>query len=196
MTLFSSRSFAALVCAAVLTACSSVPIMSLPKLAGFNPETADFANIELAVRVQDDFNVKPGSAVFGISIDNKTKGELLNEQIILETDPRPLTPLLQKKLKPGFQIIRYSVDEATAERASDIRARVLALKEADPNNNRGSMSASAGICRMPDGNPLLSPSMTIFLRLDPEDEFFTLIKETRLPLDMSAEKESSICEAP
>ena len=177
-----------------LSACSSIPIMSLPKLAGINPETMDFAEIELAVRVQDDFNVKPGSAQFKISITNEDAGELLNETLIMQDDPRALTPVLKGKLKPGFQIVRFQVGDETAARADDIRARVLSLKKADPDANRGSISASANICREVGGNPLLSPLMTIFVRLDQEDDFFTLIKETRLPLDMSSDEDGMLCQ--
>lgn len=188
-----SRIAASMLCAAFLTACSSVPIMSLPKLAGFSPETADFANFELAVRVQDDFGVKSGSAKFQIAIANADKGELLNETLVMQEDPRALTPTLKGKLKPGFQIVRYRVGDETASRAEDIRTQVLTLKEVDPEGNQGSLSASANICRQVDGNPLISPLMTIFVRLDPEDDFFTLIKETRLPLDMSSSEDAILC---
>lgn len=189
-----TRLFTSLTLAAVMTACSSVPILSLPKLAGLSPETMDFANIELAVRVQDDFDVKPESAVFAVTITNDEDGEVLNERLVLDDDPRPLTPVLTGKLKPGFQIIRYHIDEDKAASANAVRERVIALKNADPGGNRGSLSASAGICRNPDGNPLLTPLMTIFVRFDPEDDFFTLIKETRLPLDMSSDEDGMLCQ--
>lgn len=176
-----------------LTACSAIPITSLPRLAGMSPQTMDFSKLELAVRVQDDFNVIEESAKFQITIVNEGDGELLDEELILEDDDRGLTPGLKKKLKPGFHIIRYRVGEETAERANKIRSEVIALKEANPDGNRGSFSASANICRMPDGNPLLTPQMTLLVRFDPEDEFFTLIKETKLPISEFPKTEKGIC---
>ena len=46
-----------LIGAAVLSACTHVPLSSIPKLAQIDPETTDLSQVELAVRVPQDFRL-------------------------------------------------------------------------------------------------------------------------------------------
>ncbi|CAN0345422.1 unnamed protein product, partial [Chrysoparadoxa australica] len=79
------------VCIVMMSACSSVPITSYPKLASMNPETMDMREIEIAVRLQDDFGIIEDSVVIDVSLVHEETGEMLQEQFILEQSPEPLT---------------------------------------------------------------------------------------------------------
>ncbi|MEM8616361.1 MAG: hypothetical protein AAGF20_05440 [Pseudomonadota bacterium] len=54
-----------------LSACTSIPITSMPKLASLDAETMDLSKVELAVRMQDDFDIVPESAVLSVALAHK-----------------------------------------------------------------------------------------------------------------------------
>lgn len=181
-------------CIAILSACSSVPITSYPKLASMNPETMDMREIEIAVRLQDDFGITEDSVVIDVSLVHEETGELIQEQFILEQSPEPLTSALERKLKQGYDIHRFRMSRDTGEAITAYRDQIINLRNAEPGDqHEGTFSASAGICRNEGANPFLVPRMTLLIRTSPEDDFFTMFKETKVPLPVDETGQQKAC---
>ncbi len=178
-----------------IAACTSVPITSYPKLASLDPETIDLADIELAVRMQDDFGIIKDSAVLSLSLQHKDTGEKIQERFILETNDAPLTRVLSQKNKQGYVIKRFRMSPETAAAATAYRMQVVTLRNAEPGKqHEGTFSANVGFCMQPGGNPFLDPRMTLFIKTDPDKDFFTMIRETEVDLPRDQMEQAKLCE--
>jgi hypothetical protein len=178
-----------------IAACTSVPITSYPKLASLDPETMDLADIELAVRMQDDFGIIEDSAVLSVSLQHKDTGEKIQERFILEMNDVPLTRVLNQKNKQGYVIKRFRMSPETAAAATAYRKQVVKLRNAEPGKqHEGTFGANVGFCMQPGGNPFLDPRMTLFIKTEPDEDFFTMIKETKVSLPRDQMKKAKLCE--
>ncbi len=178
----------------VVTACTSIPITSYPKLASLDPETMDLRDVEIGVRLQDDFGIIQDSVILNVSLAHRETGDIIQEQIILQESPEPLTEVLESKLKSGFQVHRYRMDAATGAAVTDYRAEVLARRDAEPGDqHEGTFAANVGLCMKPGGNPLIDPRMTLYLKTAPDKTFFTMFKETKLPLPRDEQNRPKSC---
>ncbi|MEM7491995.1 MAG: hypothetical protein AAF296_01350 [Pseudomonadota bacterium] len=185
---------AAIVTCVVLASCTSVPITSYPKLASLDPEVMPLEDIELAVRMQDDFGVIEDSAVLSVGLVHEGTGETFQREFILEENPEPLTSVLERKLKSGYVIRRFKMSDATAEDATQYRAMIVAERDAEPGDqHEGTFSARVGFCMEPGGNPFLDPRMTLFLKTAPDQSFFTMIKETKMPIPRDQKEQAIPC---
>lgn len=179
--------------ALAMSACTSVPITSMPKLASLDAETMDLREVELAVRMQDDFDIIENSAVLSVSLKHKDTGDQIAEKFILTRNEAPLTPTLSGKLKEGYVIYRYEMNAETSELAMAHREKVIARRNADPGKHEGTFSARVAFCLTEDGNPFIDPRMTLFLRVDDDEDFFTMIKETKMPLPKGEDQQPKNC---
>ncbi|MEM8616362.1 MAG: hypothetical protein AAGF20_05445 [Pseudomonadota bacterium] len=105
----------------------------------------------------------------------------------------PLTRKLKGKLKTGYVIYRYRMDAETSQRAIAHRDAVLARREAEPGQHEGTFSASVGFCLTEGGNPFIDPRMTLFLRVAEDEDFFTMIKETKMRLPKGEDQQPRPC---
>ena len=124
-----SKRGAAMLVGLIVVGCTSVPITSYPKLAAMDPETMALENLELAVRMQDDFGVIKDSAVISVSLVHEETGETLQRDFILDENPEALTPVLERNLKSGYVIRRFKMSEETAQDATEYRALVVAERD-------------------------------------------------------------------
>lgn len=178
----------------VLASCTSVPITSYPKLASLDPEVMPLEDIELAVRMQDDFGVIEDSAVVSVGLVHEGTGEAFQREFILQENPEPLTSVLERKLKSGYVIRRFKMSDETAEDATAYRAMIIAEREAEPGDqHEGTFGARVGFCMEPGGNPFLDPRMTLFLKTKPDQAFFTMVKETKVPLQRDQQQQAKPC---
>lgn len=163
-----------------LTACASVPLMSLPKLMSLDAETLDMSQLELAVRLEDNIGIKPGSANVDVSLKQDATGVEIDNSFTLETPDATLTPFLQRQEKPGYKIHRFKMTPAQAEIAQQFRQEALELKAKDKREMELTFSASVGFCQ-PRNQPAFDEvNMVFYIRTDSQKEFFTLIKEQNL----------------
>ena len=178
----------------LLASCTSVPITSYPKLASLDLEVMPLEDLELAVRMQDDFGVIEDSAVISVSLVHDETGETLQRDFILDENPEPLAPVLESKFKSGYVIRRFKMSEETAQEATEYRALVVAERDAEPGDqHEGMFSARVGFCMEPGGNPFLDPRMTLFLKTAPDQSFFTMIKETKMPIPRDQKEQAIPC---
>ncbi len=165
----------------ILAACMSVPVTSLPRLASLNPETVDLAKTEVAVRVPEDFDIDTGGVRLIFAVTRENSPEKLEETFELEEIDGALEAGLQGHAKKGFAISRYRIAPADAPRLAAFRERTLALKS-EPGKKAFSLSANAKPCLKPGANPFQDIKLTLFLRPAPDEDYFMLVKPTKLPM--------------
>lgn len=180
---------------AVLSACTHVPLSSIPKLAQIDPETTDLSQVELAVRVPQDFRLhRDGASINVALIPEGGTPETLALQ--LEHSTAPLTPFLERQQGSKFKILRFELDPEEAKRATDYRTHVIALKEqlrAEGRGGSASFSVGSTGCLSPGANPFQDLRMKFFMRTKPDEEFYPPIKEIRIsPEDMRKEGDTGI----
>ncbi len=163
--------------ALLLSACASVPLTSLPKLMSLDAETIDPANLELAVLHSDNVGITPGTAKLSIELTDERSGNTITTDQLIDTPVAALPPELRKRLKPGYDVTRFSVSDEAAAALIDFRARAVEMRERSGSKPKGTFSASTGFCS-PDGSgvPIEPIEFTIFIRTKPEQNFFKLFK--------------------
>jgi hypothetical protein len=164
--------------AALMAACTSVPLGSLPRLAELNPRTLDPSGIEVAVRLPDALEVATTTLTYRLS--NKQTGEEIGDAYALAPVDAPPTAFLRKQLKRDTQIMRYRLEPDQAAALAAARDRALTWSK---GQGQLTMSAGASFCLKPDANPFGKLKITFYLRGAPSDDFFTLISERSIKLD-------------
>ncbi|MEM9055227.1 MAG: hypothetical protein AAGB16_07870 [Pseudomonadota bacterium] len=189
-----SKSIGAILAALMLAACTSVPLTSMPRLAKIDPQIMNLKDVELAVRIQNDFGVKPDTARLQVGIEHQESGETRSELFVFSEDTRDLTKALIKKQKSGYQILRYRLDSETGEDANAFRDVIVQARKEEPGMHKGTLSASVGLCLKEGGNPFKDPRLTLFIRMNEAEDFFTLFKETKTPLSREEQNKVETCE--
>jgi len=154
------------VLAAILSACSSVPLTSLPKLRGLKAETVDMSQLELAIRLQDNMGIAKDGAVLGMIIQNTESGERLSKQMILQ-DPNPeLTPYLRRQQKPGYRVYRFKLTGEQLAAAQAFRQQALDFQaRTSEDKTKGTFDASARFCSHAEGTAFEQATMTFYVRI-------------------------------
>ncbi len=164
----------------LLVSCASVPLMSLPKLARLDPETIDISQVELAIRVNDDYRILKDSAKIGMLFSNDLSGDSFKETLILPEHVAPLTKYLIKQKKPGFVLYRYKLDEHSSDAAEKYRANILKFKARNKGDNSMEISASAGFCAAGAANIDADVLLKFYIKTKPKQEFYTLFKQRKM----------------
>jgi len=164
-----------------LTACLSVPVTSMPRLAGLNPVTMDAAGVEVAVRAPDDYDLPVGGVMLVLSVWREDGDERREERFELVPVAGASSEFLQGRDKRGFMIHRLHVDTKDAPRMADFRAYMLSLKEM-PGQKGLSMNVTTRPCLKAGANPFKDPRVEIYLRPTQDEDYFTLIKERKVPI--------------
>lgn len=178
----------------MLSSCTSIPITNIPKLMALNPETIDIGSVEMALKIPDGFQIQGKGATLKIMIENDASAEKYTERFILERNAEPLTPFLVRKQKDGYVIHRFSMTEEAVSRATALRENAYKMRENSPKNNSVTISASAKSCLKSGANPFTDMRLTFFIRTDPKKKFYTLFKETKMPIK-GGDGKINYCEA-
>ena len=167
---------------AASTACVNVPLTSIPKLASIDPATTDFSQVELAVRVPEDFRLhRDGATIDVVLTPEGETPQSLNLQLQHSTEP--LTPFLKQQAGSKFEITRFEISEEDAAQAADYRTQVIATQERLKAVGRGgsaSFSLGSTGCLTPGANPFQDLRMKFFMRTKPDEEFYPPIKELQI----------------
>ena len=184
----------------VLAACTNVPITSIPKLASIDPATTDFSQVEVAVRVPEDFRLhRDGAKIDVVLTPEGEDPQSLNLE--LQYSEAPLTPFLMRQEGRGSKIMRFEIDPEDAQRASDYRDQVIATQARLKAVGRGgsaSFSIGATGCLTPGANPFQDLKLKYFMRTKPDEEFYPPLKEIQIRAsDLRGEAETglSFCDA-
>lgn len=180
---------------AILPACTHVPLTSIPKLASIDPATTDFSKVELAVRVPEDFRLhRDGATIKAVlTPEGETPDEL---NLSLDHSSEPLTPFLERQQGSKFKILRFEIDPADAQRASEFRDRVIATKDrlqAEERGGSASFNVGSTGCLAQDANPFQDLRMKFFIRTTPDERFYPPINEIRIsPEDLRKDGDTGI----
>lgn len=180
---------------AALTACTSVPITSMPKLASIDPATTDFSRVELAVRVPVDFRLHRDGTTINVALSPDSEPPLTLE-LNLQHSEAPLTPFLERQRGDRFNMPRFDIADKDAQRASDYRDLVIATRErlkAEGAGGSASFTIGSTGCLAQGANPFQDLRMKFFIRTRPDQEFYPPIREVRIKsADLSEDGEASV----
>lgn len=160
-----------------LTACASVPLMSLPKLMALDVETLEMDKIELAIRLDDTIGIRKDSAQLFIKVENEKTNKSLQHRLILNVRETELTPFLQKKEKSGYTVHRFKLTPEQALEAQNFRQSALEWRDKGGKDLRSNLTAQVGFCQFEDGPSYEEGSMTFYVRTNPKKDFYTLFKK-------------------
>ncbi len=135
-----------LVVAFLFSGCASIPMSSLPRLALINIETIELSNVQLAVKIPEDFSIIGNEAKLSLEFENNISGETLKERFKLPMVKAPLGKYLSKQEKKGTQIYQFEFDDAMTKSARDLRQKLYAMKAGKKSKNDMSVSASIHPC--------------------------------------------------
>lgn len=183
MIVSTARGFLISLGLAALVACTSVPVASLPKLAALDPVAMDASQIEVAVRAPDDYDLPEDGATLVLTVWQEEGDRTREELFHLKPVPGGLTAFLTKRSKAGFAFHRLRIDPKDAPRMDEFRAHMLSLKDA-PGQKSLSVSVTTRPCLKPGANPFKDPRIAIYLRPTREDDYFTLVKERSVPIEL------------
>lgn len=183
------RSIVTLFAGLVLVGCTSIPLSSIPKLASLDPRTADFAQMEVAARIPDDFLIyKDGTLLI---LELKTRGELSGEDVkhklVLQPIEDELTPWLKDRHKKGFYIKRFRVNPEDVSTVLAFRAEAERRAADFPRQNEFNVAAGVNGCLAETANPFRDDRYTVYLRRSPDEDYFTLFRESPLPRSVAGD---------
>lgn len=175
-----NRPQASILALSLLAGCASVPVASLPKLASISPQDADPAKFEVAVRVPSDFALPEGAVFLTFEFRHVEAGIVRRGTYPLQAIPTNGTGALTKYRKRGFDVFSFRLAPGDAEIISQMRTDIAEMG-GGPNSRAITLSATAKPCLKQDASPFQPLLVTLFLRRDPAEEYFVLVKETSVP---------------
>ncbi len=169
-----------------LSACTSVPLTSIPKVTSIDLMTMDPADMDVAIRLNEGLALENDAVALTFVLLNKITGEELGDVFPLTPLDAPLTAFLEKKATKGRSILRYRLSDAQAAQIRDARAAAIAWPKPEPDTGDSrsmSFSVDAKPCLTEGTNPFQEHRFSIYLRADPSGDFFTLINNAEMKLD-------------
>lgn len=157
----------------LLSACTSMPLKTLYKLATTDMMTVDPAVLRAAVRMPAW--VMPRADGVTLALGMTRAGETpQQEQFTLEAIPARLEgKTLAAAASRGFEVYAYRLAQQDIARFERFRDGLKAQKAADPNT-KGSLSIGVDACRRAALPPGKIP-VTTYLRLDTESGYLPLV---------------------
>ena len=175
-----NRLQASILALSLLAGCASVPVASLPKLASISPQNADPAKFEVGVRVPSDFALPEGAVYLTFEFRHAEAGIVRRGTYPLEAIPSDGAGALTKFRKRGFDIFSFRLAPGDAEIVRQMRNDIAEMG-GGPNSRAITISATARPCLKQDASPFQPLLVTLFLRRDPAEDYFVLVKETPVP---------------
>lgn len=170
-------------------ACASAPASAEPSSVGPRDDVFNFSDLEFAVRVPDHYRLREDGAEFRISAKNGRTGEVREDLLVMRPEDVSESDFLREQQKPGHHIGRYGVDPNDDERLNAFRDAILAWKTENGSGEHSlSFSANALGCLERGGTFEETVVMEIYMKTDPEMDFYVLVDEQ--VLDFSAYPET------
>ncbi len=176
----------------VISACSTIPITNLPKLAALNPQTFDFSKAKIAVRIEEGFRVEDGDITLRVDLYNGRTQEIISETFDMVVTSKPISPFLQGQLRSGFDIYGLSFDEEDSQRVLAFRDAFSNIVEQDRNandkvnssqdKNSFSLNVTTQGCLEAGANPFKKMAVKVYLKPSDEKDYFTFVKEQKIDL--------------
>lgn len=173
--------------AIMLTACTSIPLTSLPRLMGLDMDTIDPAAIEVAVRLQNGLALPPEGVTLFYELNNTETGEEIGGDFPMVPLDEPLTPFLKRKATRDRTVLRFRLDEEQAARMREVRETALGWKDTCDGNCSISFAVNTKPCVEEGTNPFRELKFSVYLKTDQERDFFTLFNNRSVEFDSSSD---------
>ncbi|MEM9669229.1 MAG: hypothetical protein AAF950_09925 [Pseudomonadota bacterium] len=174
--------------ALAMAACVGLASNAEPSSQNSNEDMLNVSALEFAVRVPEQYRLREEGASFTLTAKNGRTGEVREEDLLMLSADVAESPFLSDRRKAGHKIGRYRVDPADIARLDAFSAALMAWKADSDSNSAGehslSFSANALGCLERIGASDEGLIMEIYMRTDPEKDFYTLVDEQ--PLDVSS----------
>jgi len=181
MRLTYSLIVAALAAGLLMTGCATVPLSSIPKLRGLNPETVDMSKLEMAVRLPAGVGIGEKGAYLTMKMDSPHAGETIAEVINFKTPDPELTDYLSRQAKAGQAIYRFKLTGDKLAAAESFRRKALDLRaRSEGHKSEYTYLAYADYCSTNKADSLSELDLTFYIRTRPDKSFFKLFKEQNL----------------
>ncbi len=176
----------------VISACSTIPITNLPKLAALSPQTFDFSKAKIAVRIEEGFRVDDGDVKLVANLYNGRTQENISETFDMVVTSKPVSPFLHGQMRSGFDVYGLSFAEKDNDRVLAFRDAFSNIVEQDRNandkvssqqeKNSFSLSVTTQGCLEVGSNPFQKMAVKIYLKPSEEKDYFTFVKEQKIDL--------------
>lgn len=118
--------------AALLTACSSVPLSTMYKLRNYDPLTQDPGTLQLAVVVPESIDLTLANVVMLMGFDADEDTNDLGDEFTLTTVDHAQPPAdLFYSLQDNERLVIVSFDKDEADRMRALQPKIKSLKESD-----------------------------------------------------------------
>jgi len=174
------RLFAVLLIITGVAGCSTIPLSSALKLRQLNPLTADPKAIRIAVRLPDGIRVREDGAVMEITARRTDTGLTEKGRFVFRQQTSATADAADGLLAEAdthFEIFRIADDDMA--RLRRLQETMKVWKAEAPDDAGGSLSIQISGCRtakLPPGPVVIST----FLRTDPAEPFFTVMRNVDL----------------
>lgn len=170
-----------LLLASVLVGCTSIPISSFSKLSGLRPDTAMLEEFQVAVRAPEDYRLYRDGATLTSTIESPLYPEPRSIELRLIPSTAPFTPFLEEQQKRGYRIVVFEVDPEDAAAINAFREEVVEMiDKTPPGESSFTTNAWAKGCLTQGANPFQDLRLALYLRPEPNEDFFTLFKGTKI----------------
>lgn len=188
-TLRLPRTYSLLLATLALTACSTVPLTSLPKLMRLDPETVDFADLAMGASYPEGFELVGDTTRIFIGFTDPATDTLVSEAMEFRLASDEVPPRLARERRRGRKVGVYAVSAGEVARMESFRTRLLAARGEGDEKLDGSFSASVFPCALEQGLTFADFRPTLYLRTDPDGEFFTLFRK----MDFKTDDPAPLC---
>ena len=155
-----------------LSACTSIPLKTMYKLARTNPLELDPMALRAAVRMPESIRPRPDSAKLSLSISLRSETPEPEVFILQPVNSASETTPLAKEEREGDKIWVYRLNPKDRDRLEKFRAYAKAFKTKNKGNTKGQMTIGVDdTCRqgeLPASGKLL---VTNWIKLDAESDY-------------------------
>lgn len=189
----SARWWAAALCAALLTACGSIPVSSLWKMRNLQFETLDPAALRAAAVHSPAVVLHGPSLVLSVSVSRKVRlpgGDTVTETLAERLPLQELRTTAERSALADYETPRtvvqvWRIDPAALPRLDALRATALAWKKAPNDEGKRELSLGlelAGCQRVGAG----SRAVTTLIRFSDKGEYIPIVRGMGLAETMPA----------
>ncbi len=146
-------------------------------IASVNPLENDLRDLEVAIRMQDAFRIKPDGAIFNLGATDASGVSRADEEFVLVETTGVNSNAIEAAKQDGYYIRTYKLNEADYDRMKATETILLNLREAAPGQNELTFNATAKTCVEPGVTAPEAYRYLMLVRSSPEVDFVSLFGE-------------------
>lgn len=143
-------------------------------IASVNPLENDLRGLELAIRMDDAFRIKPDGAIFHLGAKDPDGVGRVEEAFVLVETQDIESAAIANAMRENSYVRTYRLDEADYDRMKTAETELMALRDAAPGQNQLIFNAEAKTCVEPDAAAPDAYRYMILVRSSPQVDFVPL----------------------